>query len=141
MIIIGLANFRIDVFHTWSSNDDVLSHLHLFTLSLSHSFAFLCCFYFSQPCRLVVSQNQRALHIVFQHQFLDSPEWFGVSTDDYFQVNVTYKHSTLQMNAIQFTSLVQQFFSSHLWYCKVARPANNCIAQLTEWIIPICKCK
>lgn len=36
--------------------------------------------------RLVVSQNQRALHIVFQHQFLDSPEWFGVSTDDYFQV-------------------------------------------------------
>lgn len=36
--------------------------------------------------RLVVSQNQRALHIVFPHQFLDSPEWFGVSTDDYFQV-------------------------------------------------------
>lgn len=38
------------------------------------------------PFRLVVSQNQRALHIVFPHQFLDSPEWFGVSTDDYFQV-------------------------------------------------------
>lgn len=33
-----------------------------------------------------MSQNQRALHIVFPHQFLDSPEWFGVSTDDYFQV-------------------------------------------------------
>lgn len=38
--------------------------------------------------KLVVSQNQRALHIVFQHQFLDSPEWFGVSTDDYFQVSI-----------------------------------------------------
>lgn len=37
--------------------------------------------------RLVVSQNQRALHIVFPHQFLDSPEWFGVSTDDFFQVS------------------------------------------------------
>lgn len=36
---------------------------------------------------MVVSQNQRALHIVFPHQFLDSPEWFGVSTDDYFQVS------------------------------------------------------
>lgn len=36
--------------------------------------------------RLVVSQNGRALHIVFPHQFLDSPEWFGVSTDEYFQV-------------------------------------------------------
>lgn len=40
----------------------------------------------NDPFRLVVSQNQRALHIVFPHQFLDSPEWFGVSTDDYFQV-------------------------------------------------------
>ncbi|KAF6211397.1 hypothetical protein GE061_011909 [Apolygus lucorum] len=39
--------------------------------------------------RLVVSQNGRALHIVFPHQFLDSPEWFGVSTDEYFQVSVT----------------------------------------------------
>ena len=38
--------------------------------------------------RLVVSQNQKALHIVFPHQFLDSPEWFGVSTDDYFQVSI-----------------------------------------------------
>lgn len=36
----------------------------------------------------MVSQHQRALHIVFPHQFLDSPEWFGVSTDDYFQVGV-----------------------------------------------------
>ncbi|XP_028025858.1 blood vessel epicardial substance-like isoform X2 [Bombyx mandarina] len=38
--------------------------------------------------KLVVSQNQRALHIVFPHHFLDSPEWFGVSTDDYFQVSI-----------------------------------------------------
>ncbi|XP_032593747.1 blood vessel epicardial substance isoform X2 [Drosophila grimshawi] len=38
--------------------------------------------------KLVVSQHQRALHIVFPHQFLDSPEWFGVSTDDFFQVSI-----------------------------------------------------
>lgn len=37
----------------------------------------------------MVSQNGRALHIVFPHQFLDSPEWFGVSTDEYFQVSIT----------------------------------------------------
>lgn len=36
-----------------------------------------------------MSQNGRALHIVFPHQFLDSPEWFGVSTDEYFQVSIT----------------------------------------------------
>ncbi|XP_018909159.1 popeye domain-containing protein 1 isoform X2 [Bemisia tabaci] len=39
--------------------------------------------------KLVVSQNSRALHIVFPHQFLDSPEWFGVSTDEFFQVSIT----------------------------------------------------
>nr|XP_053604511.1 blood vessel epicardial substance-like isoform X2 [Plodia interpunctella] len=38
--------------------------------------------------KLVVSQNQRALHIVFRHHFLDSPEWFGVSTDEHFQVSI-----------------------------------------------------
>ncbi|EEB11347.1 popeye domain containing protein, putative [Pediculus humanus corporis] len=38
---------------------------------------------------LVVSQNGRALHIVFPHQFLDSPEWFGVPTDEFFQVSIT----------------------------------------------------
>lgn len=26
---------------------------------------------------------------MFPHQFLDSPEYFGVSTDDYFQVSIT----------------------------------------------------
>jgi hypothetical protein len=26
---------------------------------------------------------------VTQNQFLDSPEWFGVTTDEYFQVSVT----------------------------------------------------
>lgn len=38
--------------------------------------------------RLVVSQGGRALHIVFPHQFLDSPEWFGVSTNELFQVTI-----------------------------------------------------
>ena len=31
----------------------------------------------------------RALHLVNKIQFLDSPEWFGVTTDEYFQVSVT----------------------------------------------------
>eukprot|EP00092_Neocalanus_flemingeri_P001965 GFUD01002097.1.p1 GENE.GFUD01002097.1~~GFUD01002097.1.p1 ORF type:complete len:364 (+),score=117.22 GFUD01002097.1:214-1305(+) len=39
--------------------------------------------------RLVVSQAGRALHLVTPAQFLDSPEWFGVTTDEYFQVSVT----------------------------------------------------
>lgn len=50
-------------------------------------FQFMSFFFF--VCRLVVSQNGRALHIVFPHQFLDSPEWFGVSTDEYFQVSMS----------------------------------------------------
>jgi hypothetical protein len=36
--------------------------------------------------RLAVSQEGRQLHSVHQFQFIDSPEWFGVTTDDYFQV-------------------------------------------------------
>ena len=39
--------------------------------------------------RFLVSQAGRVLHLVTQHQFLDSPEWFGVTTDEYFQVTVT----------------------------------------------------
>jgi len=39
--------------------------------------------------RLVVSQAGRVLHLVTPNQFLDSPEWFGVTTDEYFQVSVT----------------------------------------------------
>jgi hypothetical protein len=50
------------------------------------SYTINTCSMFLPHYRLVVSQNGRALHIVFPHQFLDSPEWFGVSTDEYFQV-------------------------------------------------------
>ncbi|XP_042911069.1 popeye domain-containing protein 3 [Parasteatoda tepidariorum] len=39
--------------------------------------------------RLVVSQNGRPLHIVDNKQFLDSPEWFGVCTNDTYQVSIT----------------------------------------------------
>jgi len=39
--------------------------------------------------RLVVSQGGKVLHLVNKNQFLDSPEWFGVTTDEYFQVTVT----------------------------------------------------
>ena len=35
-----------------------------------------------------MSQQGSELHIVTGQQFLDSPEWFGVNTDDYFQVIV-----------------------------------------------------
>ena len=40
----------------------------------------------TSPCRLLVSQAGRALHLVTKDQFLDSPEWFGVTTDEIFQV-------------------------------------------------------
>ena len=33
-----------------------------------------------------MSQAGRALHLVTKDQFLDSPEWFGVTTDEIFQV-------------------------------------------------------
>ena len=36
-----------------------------------------------------MSQAGRVLHLVTPNQFLDSPEWFGVTTDEYFQVSVT----------------------------------------------------
>ena len=36
-----------------------------------------------------MSQAGKPLHLVNQNQFLDSPEWFGVTTDEYFQVTVT----------------------------------------------------
>ena len=36
-----------------------------------------------------VWQAGRPLHVVSENQFLDSPEWFGVTTDEYFQVSVT----------------------------------------------------
>jgi len=39
--------------------------------------------------RLLVSQQGRPLHIILPHQFVDSPEYFGVSTDELFQVTIT----------------------------------------------------
>ncbi|XP_037082599.1 popeye domain-containing protein 3-like [Pollicipes pollicipes] len=39
--------------------------------------------------RFVVSQGGKALHVVAPDQFLDSPEWFSVLTDDFFQVSIT----------------------------------------------------
>ena len=38
---------------------------------------------------MIVSQGGKALHLVNQNQFLDSPEWFGVTTDEFFQVSIT----------------------------------------------------
>ena len=47
------------------------------------------CHFKNNADRLVVSQAGRVLHLVTPNQFLDSPEWFGVTTDEYFQVSVT----------------------------------------------------
>ena len=35
---------------------------------------------------MLVIENGRTLHVLHPMQFLDSPEWFGVSSDDFFQV-------------------------------------------------------
>ena len=42
-----------------------------------------------------MSQAGRALHLVNKNQFLDSPEWFGVTTDEYFQVEYLKANATL----------------------------------------------
>lgn len=36
----------------------------------------------------MVSQDGKPLNFVTANQFLDSPEWFGMSTDEYFQVTI-----------------------------------------------------
>ena len=42
-----------------------------------------------------MSQAGRALHLVNKNQFLDSPEWFGVTTDEYFQVEYFKANASL----------------------------------------------
>lgn len=37
---------------------------------------------------MLVIENGRTLHVLHPMQFLDSPEWFGVSSDDFFQVSI-----------------------------------------------------
>lgn len=37
---------------------------------------------------MLVIENGRTLHVLHPMQFVDSPEWFGVSSDDYFQVSI-----------------------------------------------------
>ncbi|XP_035715777.1 blood vessel epicardial substance [Folsomia candida] len=39
--------------------------------------------------RLLVTQSGRSLHMIHANQFVDSPEYFGVTTDDLFQVSIT----------------------------------------------------
>lgn len=38
--------------------------------------------------RLAVLKNGRTIHIIDGHQFIDSPEWFGVGTSDSYQVTI-----------------------------------------------------
>ena len=45
-----------------------------------------------------MSQAGRALHLVNKNQFLDSPEWFGVTTDEYFQVEYFKANATWSSN-------------------------------------------
>jgi hypothetical protein len=71
--------------------EEKLSRVDSLSLVLKGRFVSPCsysCLHVSH-CRLLVSQAGRALHLVTQNQFLDSPEWFGVTTDEYFQVTVT----------------------------------------------------
>ena len=35
-----------------------------------------------------MSQAGKPLHTVSRHQFVDSPEWFGVAADEHFQVGL-----------------------------------------------------
>ncbi|CAG7728706.1 unnamed protein product [Allacma fusca] len=44
--------------------------------------------------RLLVSQNSKPLHVIGTLQFVDSPEYFGVSTDELFQVTITALEDT-----------------------------------------------
>lgn len=37
---------------------------------------------------MLVIENGKTLHVLAAMQFLDSPEWFGVASDDYFQVSI-----------------------------------------------------
>lgn len=39
--------------------------------------------------RLVVCQGGKPLHVILPFQFVDSPEYFGVATDELFQVTIT----------------------------------------------------
>ncbi|XP_053212946.1 popeye domain-containing protein 3-like isoform X2 [Panonychus citri] len=38
--------------------------------------------------RLAILKNGRAIHLIDGHQFIDSPEWFGVGTSDAYQVTI-----------------------------------------------------
>lgn len=79
--------------------------------------------------RLVVSQNGRALHIVFPHQFLDSPEWFGVSTDEYFQVCIETKKKKKKITGSE------SAISSRRGISRGKRKRDSCgIVGLTEVI-------
>ena len=44
--------------------------------------------------RLLVSQSGKPLHLVPRHNFVDSPEWFGVAADDLFQISATALEQT-----------------------------------------------
>ena len=37
--------------------------------------------------RLLVRQSGKMLHVVPNLHFVDSPEWFGVAADEFFQVS------------------------------------------------------
>lgn len=38
--------------------------------------------------RVAVLRNGRTIHLIDSHQFLDSPEWFGVGSNDTYQVTI-----------------------------------------------------
>ena len=42
----------------------------------------------------MVRQSGKMLHVVPNLHFVDSPEWFGVAADDFFQISATALEET-----------------------------------------------
>ncbi|XKL66585.1 hypothetical protein PGB90_010005 [Kerria lacca] len=88
--------------------------------------------------KLVISQQSRALHVVFPHQFLDSPEWFGVSTDDFFQVSITaLEESRILLwhrDKLKFSILHDKFLKTVLDHI-LSRDVVNKLIQANEAVI------
>ncbi|CAB4056332.1 BVES [Lepeophtheirus salmonis] len=68
--------------------------------------------------RLLVTQCGKPLHFVLPHQFIDSPEWFGVTTDEFFQ-----SQQEDDVNSVKFVIESDDIESEKPWYA--AKTANN----------------
>ena len=103
----------------WLLLQTIISKLRTIDYSLINYFYYSCfvidallsCFR-----RLVISQHGRALHIVAQHQFLDSPEWFGVSSDEFFQVRASLQTFNIERLPSCWWPILLRRFTCNLTY-------------------------